>query len=475
MEFGNFHSMTDIHLLLYRLAELMLDQEQHILPVDLLFDDAQLGDFVKSIAIDSPYQQMLLEGVLTESVREEKLLVSFTVEGYFHHVLGEVLSSQYNELGMEDILVKLNKSEWTHLPVGISLMLVNLVQNGEYLFLIRALEEQVDVKILIPSIAQVLVIGKQTDFIYRIDVPEFWSKVLNAMLDKTNYNVIGEVLTQLPASLSLKLLNDRIARQLPADILREIKEGGSDSGSVQNYFLDFYLGNYQQVLENYKTSNTSHLTESEWLCIISTLIDTGNFDDAVHLLKSDHISDAHAIEKLRLLAIGYHGAKHHQLAKTAIDGAISQSLFKFGSYHFKTAELLNLSGLLSLANEEFKRAESDITRALSVFEKSKGNSNFEFVSSTGNLALVAYHSGRLKEAIRIWMDVIQLLSNIGMEYHPETALVQKNLAFAYIELKNPQQAEYFAQKALQIFNTSGMQQTSSYRDCENILKNLGAE
>ena len=201
MEFGNFHSMTDIHLLLYRLAELMLDQEQHILPVDLLFDDAQLGDFVKSIAIDSPYQQMLLEGVLTESVREEKLLVSFTVEGYFHHVLGEVLSSQYNELGMEDILVKFNKSEWTHLPVGISLMLVNLVQNGEYLFLIRALEEQVDVKILIPSIAQVLVIGKQTDFIYRIDVPEFWSKVLNAMLDKTNYNVIGEVLTQLPASL----------------------------------------------------------------------------------------------------------------------------------------------------------------------------------------------------------------------------------------------------------------------------------
>ena len=47
--------------------------------------------------------------------------------------------------------------------------------------------------------------------------------------------------------------------------------------------------------------------------------------------------------------------------------------------------------------------------------------------------------------------------------------------FAYSELKNPQQAEYFAKQALQIFNTSGMQQTSSYRDCENILKNLGAQ
>lgn len=92
--------MTDNHLLLYRLAELMLEQQRHILPVDLLFDDDRIGDFVKSIQIDSPYQQMIFEGVLTESVRDEKLFVSFTVEGYFHYVLGEVIfdSFQASEL-----------------------------------------------------------------------------------------------------------------------------------------------------------------------------------------------------------------------------------------------------------------------------------------------------------------------------------------------------------------------------------------
>ena len=61
--------MTSNHFLLYRLAELMLEYEQNILPVDLLFDDKQIGDFVMSIQIDSPYQQMLLQGVLTESVQ----------------------------------------------------------------------------------------------------------------------------------------------------------------------------------------------------------------------------------------------------------------------------------------------------------------------------------------------------------------------------------------------------------------------
>ena len=89
--------MTYNYLLLYRLAELMLLHEQHILPVDLLFDDEQIGDFVKSIQIDSPYQQMLFAGVLTESVKEEKLYVCFTVEGYFHYVLGEVLERTYKE------------------------------------------------------------------------------------------------------------------------------------------------------------------------------------------------------------------------------------------------------------------------------------------------------------------------------------------------------------------------------------------
>ena len=83
--------MTSHNLLLYRLAELMLEHQQHLLLVDTLFEDDTIGEFVKSVQIDSPYQQMLLEGVLTESIKEEKLFVSFTVEGYFHYVLGNVI------------------------------------------------------------------------------------------------------------------------------------------------------------------------------------------------------------------------------------------------------------------------------------------------------------------------------------------------------------------------------------------------
>ena len=93
--------MTNNHLLIYRLAELMLEKQQHILPLDDLFEDEQIGSFVRSIQIDSPYQQLIFEGVLTETIKDEKVMVSFTVEGYFHYVLGEVIEKQTKGKGAE--------------------------------------------------------------------------------------------------------------------------------------------------------------------------------------------------------------------------------------------------------------------------------------------------------------------------------------------------------------------------------------
>ncbi len=66
----------------------MLEHEQNNLPVDLLFDDEKSENLLKAFKLIHPISKMLIEGELTESVREEKLFVSFTVEGYFHCVGG---------------------------------------------------------------------------------------------------------------------------------------------------------------------------------------------------------------------------------------------------------------------------------------------------------------------------------------------------------------------------------------------------
>lgn len=124
--------MTTNHLLLYHLAELMLEQQQHILPVDELFDDEIISEFVKSVQIDSPYQQMLIEGVLTETVKDEKLYVSFTVEGYFHFVLGEVLRQRIESYSTTEWVLLLKKNKLSGLKEGIRQCLIRQVQSSNY-------------------------------------------------------------------------------------------------------------------------------------------------------------------------------------------------------------------------------------------------------------------------------------------------------------------------------------------------------
>lgn len=123
--------MTSNHLLLYHLAERMLEQQQHTLAVDDLFDDEIISDFVKSIQIDSPYQQMLLEGVLTESVRDEKLFVSFTVEGYFHFVLGDVIFDQSRDKDHTYLISFLEGNNLKGVKEGVEQCLINEVNIGK--------------------------------------------------------------------------------------------------------------------------------------------------------------------------------------------------------------------------------------------------------------------------------------------------------------------------------------------------------
>jgi hypothetical protein len=132
--------MTANHLLLHRLSEIMLEHELHILPVDLLFDDESIGDFVKSIQIDSPYQQMLLEGVLTESVRDEKLYVSFTVEGYYHYVLGEVIYEQSKNKDHTYFITLLDSNRLNGVKEGVEQC---LIQDGYFGHMVPPISEHI--------------------------------------------------------------------------------------------------------------------------------------------------------------------------------------------------------------------------------------------------------------------------------------------------------------------------------------------
>ena len=70
--------MSQKETLLYRLIELMLEKLKTFLLLDELYEDEVISPFVRNIQIDGPFQRLIFEGVLTKSVSDEKLFVSFT-------------------------------------------------------------------------------------------------------------------------------------------------------------------------------------------------------------------------------------------------------------------------------------------------------------------------------------------------------------------------------------------------------------
>ncbi len=177
--------MTSNHILLYRLAELMLEHEQHVLPVDLLFDDEQIGDFVKSIQIDSPYQQMLLVGMLTESQKDEKLYVSFTVEGYFHFILGEVIYNKVAEKQNSYLFELIQFNQLIGLHEGLSNCLLLEVSNGKYESLLSLINiTSYNQNICIKPLAVIFLVGDINlvlDYLIKIDSEQNYSLILKVL------------------------------------------------------------------------------------------------------------------------------------------------------------------------------------------------------------------------------------------------------------------------------------------------------
>jgi tetratricopeptide (TPR) repeat protein len=196
--------MTANHQLLYRITELMLNHEQHVLPVDLLFDDDEIGDYVKSIQIDSPYQQMLLEGVLTESVREEKLYLSFTVEGYFHYMLGEVIYNLAEGSGGEVLKVIVEGSKLNGAKEGVEQCLIRDVQMDYLSRLISCVSmggEILDCCIL-PFMASFIRLNAQykTDAALELALNKRVESILKILLKSPSVNEIS-ILTRVVSKL----------------------------------------------------------------------------------------------------------------------------------------------------------------------------------------------------------------------------------------------------------------------------------
>jgi tetratricopeptide (TPR) repeat protein len=457
---------SEIHKLLYRLAEIMLQQEQHVLPVDLLFDDEQIGDFVKSIQIDSPYQQLLLEGVLTESVREEKLYVSFTVEGYFHYVLGEVIFHQTEGKGAEALkqIVEQNKLNGT--KEGVEQCLIKLIGINQYqvLFNLIDLGGIVLKNCVVPLAAILLKEGsKYTKTESKFEIEENYLKnVLQLLIDDSTENdfiVLFDTihyLKQIQKNKLLKTIYDSIIdfENYNSVTFTEILIIGIPFVN-QNQKINL-LGRLENEIEKFNTlpeyPAIVHELATQYLILSDFEKAKELFEKALKIFESKEGLFLDEIEKTytNLGAIYWYS---EDLAKTRkyYELAYRHCIKSFGENHPQTALGIHNLALIKVLEEDFDESILLFNKSLNIILKNDGNSHPNTARAYSNIGSAYLKKGEYKIAFGLFNQALLIDKQVFDEYHPNLGYDYDDIGDIYFYENNFTEAKKYYNKSKLIF------------------------
>ena len=456
--------MTDNHLLLYRLADLMLQHEQHTLPVDLLFDDEQIGDFVKSIQIDSPYQQMLFEGVLTESVKDEKLYVSFTVEGYFHYVLGEVLWNYNLNKPLTYLIDLLRKNSTKGLKAGVRQFLEKEIINGELSTLLYFIDNGVNPSeyCSVPLSNAFLQYYNKENVRFNDTNDENIDSLLKRILEdqsENDFNVIFDAISYLEIKQRNKCLLHlhesvfRLKFNRNIDFLKILLKGlpylSEDSkrltlekiGKEVLYFkttdiypeLLFELGSEYIRLGEYVIA-IKYLEQS--LKIFDSK--KGDFEDRKEKLYCN-IGSAYWYLSAKDETKYYYQQSHEICLKL------------YGYYHPITAISYHNLALVKVLDENYKESIILFEKALKIELQQYGDAHSSTARSYSSLGSAYMKLGDMNRAQLLFEKSLKIDSAIFHSMHPNLALDLDDLGDIYFERGNYKNAKINYERAKSIF------------------------
>jgi hypothetical protein len=198
--------LNNKQIILYRILELMISKEQSTVLLDELYEDELIGQFIKNIQIDSPFQEMVFSGAISQFILKNELVITFTVEAYFHHALSEYIGSTSKYFSTDELSNLLLFNKLKGIDSAISNLLTKDILNKRYDRLVFFIDK--DKKHLEVSV-------KALSLSFLLNPPD----------------LIIQKLLEVPS------INDWLAIKKSYDLL--IESGKSDAlGSLNNYILN---------------------------------------------------------------------------------------------------------------------------------------------------------------------------------------------------------------------------------------------
>tara|TARA_B110001452_G_scaffold24402_1_gene19293 strand:- start:149 stop:1798 length:1650 start_codon:yes stop_codon:yes gene_type:complete len=507
--------MTNNHLLIYCLADLMLEKQQHILALDDLFEDEQIGAFVRSIQIDSPYQQLIFEGVLTETIKEERVMVTFTVEGYFHYVLGEVIEQQTEGKGAEALKELLENNQLRGITEGVEQCLVRDVEKNDLsrmmwlideggkalkasayplaqAFLIHPTERVMDELLADPTDNDIEVLEKA--------IKKLESAQLNTIV-KTLYQVVNNIIEPnniLKANLFVKSITHipkkkrkkELDKLSSFNINEENEIAGNFYGSLANQFK--FIADYNKAIEYYEKSLAIKLkvhgdqhpsTSTSYNNLGFVWDDKGEYDKAIQYHKKSLAiylkvhGDQHPDTAISYnnLGVVWKNKGEYDKAIEYYEKSLAIRLKVHGDQHPSTGRSYNNLGAVWDDKGEYDKAIEYLEKSLAIDLKVHGDQHPSTGRSYNNLGLVMNGKGEYDKAIQYLQKSLAINLKVHGDQHPSNGVSYNNLGLVWRNIGEYDKAIQYHKKSLAIMLKVHGEQHHSTAICYNNLGNCYKE
>ena len=388
---------------LKNLSQLLLEREQFQLSLDDLFEHPMLGAAVKNIQIDSPHQQLLRKGVISQYFMEDALQVSFTMEAALYFVAA--LNVNANKLASLPYKKPMWKEVarffiWQSAASGQSADLFDWIDN-----------ESIPAEILVKGLAESLIVnGATTTLQQLLDSPTMRDyEILEKAIDLLAENRLGEK-EQRATELLSELLphKDLLGRGLKIRLMNDAGKPIADNAfnELNAEISDF---NWRELFgwAKYLSRFGQHRNAE------------GVLSQALNLASKEYFSARENIIEERI-NIARNLGKYKESLQFIADW--EKELKKTNALTDIKQAKINLA--LGKSLDRLSRCQEAIqsySKAYVVFEKRLGLYNQFTLDSKIFIADVKNDLGQYDDALNTYLECLQPYKKVFGESHPEVA------------------------------------------------------
>jgi len=438
---------------LVELAGYMISKNSLQVSLDELFDVPQLSDAVKNIQIDSPHQQLIRKGILSQYFQDDSLQLSFTMEASFHYVVSKNLKL---DIALE--LLKKN-SIWKE---SIKYFLWDKVANKDNLILFELIDsEEFPNDLAVLALSQRITLFGAEDTLNQLFLNE----------SKDDWNVLKHAFRYIKES------RPKSTVEFADQILIHCETGLNDANRLFVIELlseatkskaDFY---YEKFVAIETIKNVEELS-----ALAKYLIKFGKhkkatdlLEKAVNLLSEDNILLGSILEDIAICQMKLDNSKS---AGESIDRV--EIFYKSNFLYLVNIEsrILNLRGEVRESEGYYQEAMTFYQNAYELNCANLGPFHEECIENKINIADINTHRGNYNLALEEYEKTLALNIQYYGDLHPSVATCYKRIGnIYYLKLDFEKSLEYFEKDLsinLQNFGENHPDNSSSYSSIGDI-------